>query len=480
MHEDGTLGTADYIAPEQVMDSHDVDIRADIYSLGATFYFLLTGWPPFDGLPIADKLMAHQMKQPRPISDYRSDVPAGVLAIIGKMTAKSADQRYATPADLADALAPFTQTAVPAPPAAEMPVLCPAASGDPDSAATAAAQRASSGSLGRPLAGAPLVPAPPDTVKTAAVQASSVAAPIEEAAPWEQFADDTDHAAALAETPAARGSNKSSKTAKASSSNKVYTALLVLGFCVIPACLVGGAVGFFVVKDWISPPKSNVQEKKGPRKFEVSKDPNRKKAFHSIQAALKEAEIDSIIELWDDTYDENVVIDGSKGGRTAFTLQAAAGKDIVWKAGRNDPETPILRIIKAPDFKFKGAGIILDGTLDKNRKVNDLMMITSDCMGLVIEDVQFRDFGRDAILVMNAAGAAEKPIILRGLWTFKNPAEKPRAAIYFDANPKVIPAKNSHITIDQSCKFNSHAPADAIRFNAKLDVFGDGVRWPDK
>jgi hypothetical protein len=222
-----------------------------------------------------------------------------------------------------------------------------------------------------------------------------------------------------------------------------------------------------------------VQENKGPRKFEVSKDPNRKNAYRSIQLALKSAEIDSIVELWDDAYDENVVLDGSKGGRTAFTLQAAAGKNIVWK-GRNDPETPILRIIKAPDFKFKGAGIILDGTLDKGRKVNDLMMITSDCSGLVIEDVQFRDFRRDAILVMNAAGAEEKPIVLRRLWTFKNPAEKPRAAIYFDANPKVIPAKNSHITIDKSCKFNGYEPADAIRFNPKLDVFGDGVRWPDR
>ncbi len=476
MHEDGTLGTADYIAPEQVMDSHDVDIRADIYSLGATFYFMLTGWPPFDGLPIADKLMAHQMKQPRPITDYRGDVPASVLAIVGKMMAKSADQRYANPGDLADALAPFTQAAVAPPAVAEMPVLCPAASGDPESAITAA-RRASSGGVGKQ---APSSPAVPTAAEAAHPFVSPTEAAVEEGTPWEPFDDDTDHTDAMVNTPAARGSNKASKTAKTSSSNRVYTVLLVLGFCVIPICLVSGAVGFFVVKDLIFPPKLNVEENKGPRKFEVSKDPNRQNAFRSIQAALKNAEIDSIIELWDETYDEKVVLDGSKGGRTNFTLQAAPGKDIVWKAGRNDPETPILRIIKAPDFKFKGAGIILDGTLDKARKINDLMMITSDCAGLVIEDVQFRDFGRDAILVMNATGAEEKPILLRRLWTFKNPAEKPRAAIYFDANPKVIPAKNSHITIDKSCKFNSHEPVDAIKFNPKLAVFGDNVRWPDK
>src|SRR6266436_2875743 len=84
-HDDGTLGTADYLSPEQAMDSHDVDIRTDIYSLGVTFYFLLTGQAPYEGLPIAQKLLAHQMRTPKPISEYRRDVPGPVLAVIDKM-----------------------------------------------------------------------------------------------------------------------------------------------------------------------------------------------------------------------------------------------------------------------------------------------------------------------------------------------------------------------------------------------------------
>src|SRR6266849_295723 len=106
-HDDGTLGTADYLSPEQAMDSHEVDIRTDIYSLGVTFYFLLTGRAPFEGMPIAQKLLAHQMKQPKPIGEHRKDVPAGVAAVLEKMMSKRVDTRYTTPGDVADALAPF-------------------------------------------------------------------------------------------------------------------------------------------------------------------------------------------------------------------------------------------------------------------------------------------------------------------------------------------------------------------------------------
>ena len=59
-YDENVLGTADYLAPEQALDSHAVDIRADIYSLGATFYFLLTGSPPFPEGSVAQKLIWHQ------------------------------------------------------------------------------------------------------------------------------------------------------------------------------------------------------------------------------------------------------------------------------------------------------------------------------------------------------------------------------------------------------------------------------------
>src|SRR5262249_53812346 len=63
------MGTPDYLAPEQAMDSHAVDIRADLYSLGCTFYYLLTGKPPFGQYPLMKKLMMHQSMLPRPVRE---------------------------------------------------------------------------------------------------------------------------------------------------------------------------------------------------------------------------------------------------------------------------------------------------------------------------------------------------------------------------------------------------------------------------
>ena len=78
------------------MDSHDVDIRADIYSLGVTFYFLLTGRAPFEGLPMAQKLMSHQMKAPMTGSrNTEMMMPPDVLQILDQMTLRLAN-RYAS------------------------------------------------------------------------------------------------------------------------------------------------------------------------------------------------------------------------------------------------------------------------------------------------------------------------------------------------------------------------------------------------
>jgi eukaryotic-like serine/threonine-protein kinase len=127
--EENVLGTADYLAPEQALDSHSVDIRADIYSLGATFYFCLTGRTPFAEGTVAQKLIWHQTRQPKPLRQLRPEVPDGVVAIVEKMMAKDASQRYPTPTTVAEALTPWTQTPIPPPPEKEMPQLSPAAMG---------------------------------------------------------------------------------------------------------------------------------------------------------------------------------------------------------------------------------------------------------------------------------------------------------------------------------------------------------------
>src|SRR5262245_17446691 len=121
------LGTADYVAPEQTRDSRNIDIRADIYGMGATFYYVLAGQPPFPEATVAEKLIAHQTKKPRPVRELRNEVPPGVSKIIEKRMAKDPKDRYQSPQEVADALEVWTQQLIDPPPATEMPKLSPAA-----------------------------------------------------------------------------------------------------------------------------------------------------------------------------------------------------------------------------------------------------------------------------------------------------------------------------------------------------------------
>lgn len=103
------MGTADYLAPEQAMDFHSADIRADLYSLGCTFYFLLTGEPPFPGGNLAQKVARHLQAPPPDVAQLRPDLPKGLAALIRKMLAKRPVDRFQTPAEAAQALAALVQ-----------------------------------------------------------------------------------------------------------------------------------------------------------------------------------------------------------------------------------------------------------------------------------------------------------------------------------------------------------------------------------
>ncbi len=107
------MGTADYMAPEQAGDPHAADVRADVYSLGCVLYFLLTGQPPFPEGTFAQKLRAHEGRQPRPVTAFRGDVPAGLALVLERMMAKDVAQRYQAPREVVGALAPFLRPPVP-------------------------------------------------------------------------------------------------------------------------------------------------------------------------------------------------------------------------------------------------------------------------------------------------------------------------------------------------------------------------------
>jgi eukaryotic-like serine/threonine-protein kinase len=125
------LGSPEYMAPEQAVDSHNVDIRADIYALGAMFYYMLAGEAPYsEEKSPAGKLLSKEKRPPKPIRDKCPEVPEELVAVVSKMMAKDAAGRYQTPKEVVAALEPFTKEPIPPPSDAEMPQLSLAARGD--------------------------------------------------------------------------------------------------------------------------------------------------------------------------------------------------------------------------------------------------------------------------------------------------------------------------------------------------------------
>lgn len=106
-NNENVLGTADYLAPEQALNSHKVDHRADIYGLGCTLYFLLTGKPPFSDGTLAQRIAKHQTEMPESIRKVRPDVPGELEGICVKMMQKEPEYRYQTAGDVAEVLERF-------------------------------------------------------------------------------------------------------------------------------------------------------------------------------------------------------------------------------------------------------------------------------------------------------------------------------------------------------------------------------------
>jgi serine/threonine protein kinase len=100
------MGTPDYLSPEQARDLHLVDIRSDLYSLGCTFYFLLTGQVPFPGGTTVEKLTRHTKDEPLGVEQLRPDLPPEVADVVHCLLAKGPVNRCQTPAELVMELVP--------------------------------------------------------------------------------------------------------------------------------------------------------------------------------------------------------------------------------------------------------------------------------------------------------------------------------------------------------------------------------------
>jgi serine/threonine-protein kinase len=104
-----TLGTFDYISPEQARDPRSADVRSDLYSLGCTLYFMLTGRPPFPDGTVLQKLLDHQSRQPADLRVFRPDLPEPAVALVNRLLSKQPEDRYQTPRELIAALAALAE-----------------------------------------------------------------------------------------------------------------------------------------------------------------------------------------------------------------------------------------------------------------------------------------------------------------------------------------------------------------------------------
>jgi serine/threonine-protein kinase len=95
-----TVGTVDYMSPEQARSSKSADVRSDLYSLGCTWYHMLAGKVPFSEGDLTNKLRAHAQAPPPDPRAVDPDIPAGVAAVVQRMMAKKPEDRYQTPAEL--------------------------------------------------------------------------------------------------------------------------------------------------------------------------------------------------------------------------------------------------------------------------------------------------------------------------------------------------------------------------------------------
>jgi serine/threonine protein kinase len=495
-YDENVLGTADYLAPEQALDSHGVDIRADIYSLGATFYFCLTGKTPFTEGTVAQKLIWHQTRQPKPIKQLRPEVPEALAALIERMMAKDPAQRPQSPKDVAEAVAPLTQTPIGPPPDDEMPHLSPAAlglpggegslsasvpmvsSGPPSSgqrknwqvSTTAGSKPSSTTTPARPSAtpAPPVSPAPapkparpsPPPSPSARVAATPVArqlkspqaqpAPtpgtkVQESGPWDQLAPETEELAARADTPPRQTRKAPQPSARRSGSVRRDAALADRKRALIVVSIVSAVVviGFAAATIWaLSRDTSGARP--ATEKLAAVRQPLRvgkDQKYTTVLAAIKAAVAgDRIVLPGGGVHEEVLVFDSKDQPRPNLTIESD-GEPVTWKPpGSAAGVQSYLIVLKGTE------GLRLRGfKFDADKRCATVMMLSGHCPGLTLEDVTLQNFAGSGLLMMNCDGDEKRPVSVSRLTVMPAGDSADASCVKFALQPPERSPPNQHI-----------------------------------
>lgn len=394
--EKNILGTADYLAPEQAVDSHGVDIRADLYSLGATFHFLLCGQPLFPEGKAAQKLVWHQMRPPTPIRELRPDVPVELEAVLLKMLAKLRDDRYQSPMEVAEALLPWLATPLGPPPEEWMPQLSRAArdagmasSVGPRSGGPRSSISSRSSWSGQPLSSRSShaqISVPPSSSELSTANGNALTTPRELPRP--------------SQVP-----GLVPVTVKAGRNNRLFS-IVALGVAAAAA-----AVACYVL--FIRGPRTQKTDDtnspaNGSTRLVVSRA-DVPGGFKSVQEALAKAKAGQRVVVAEDAWDEPLTIsDATVAPGVRLEGQAPSGRPVKWSPPANYPAgQPLIAIAGATDVHIEG--FVFDGA----DRVDDLIVASGFCPGLTVQDVTFSNFLRSAVCVRGATGDPMKPVTLR-------------------------------------------------------------------
>jgi hypothetical protein len=480
--EQWVLGTADYVAPEQALNSHEVDGRADIYSLGATFYFLLTGRPPFPEGKTAKKLMAHQVREPVPVRQLRPGVPAEMAAVVARMMAKRPEQRYQSPAEVVAALEAWTATPIGPPLPEEMPQLCPAAyvgaderegvSPRPPRTARPARPSAQGHRTSRAVAEAPVEPGgfrtPParGPVQATRRTAQGTARRSDSTISKQQ----TPPHLPAQQPPPARRERPAAPRRPARGPRHWGRALLGPWGRRAAGVLVLGIVTGFATRWTSSPRASSTAPTAPPTPTLVVRPAGGDGAFSTVAAALRQARPGDRILVKADTWDEalnlrqncpNVSIEGS-----------SSSGPVRWRVPvGHPPGRPLVRIAARQGISL--SGIAFDGA----GRVDDLVILEGESAGVILRNLRVQGFRRAGVVLRG--GTTSQSVTLQAVRISAD--ARAAAGLSVEATPGEVQRN----VIVQDCRLEGpyaaavllHGPASLAFRNNRVYNAEDGILY---